>query len=135
MEARAREKAALAAGEKQKVEAPSETERALSVRDAELAAAVHAHNAVTRPVSLVEMHTYKKSAAAPVETKSTHRKAFDPSTDLDMKRLDPTKREDMLKTSVRTPPQPSLSPPPPWQSRGRAWPINRLDADGILREA
>jgi DNA-nicking Smr family endonuclease len=100
MEARARAAAALAAGEKQKVEAPSETERVMSARDADLAAAVHAHNAVTRPVSLVEMHTYTRTKAVPEESKKSHRKAFDPSTDLDLKRMDPSKREDMLKTSA-----------------------------------
>lgn len=94
-EARAR-KAAMGVNEKPKSSrnAPAE----VTNRDKDLAAQVAMYNSRARPVSLMEMHVHKRKTSDPEE--KAVRRPFDPSRDLDVTKSDPTKKADMIKSSI-----------------------------------
>ena len=69
-------------------------------RDKALSAHVAAHNSMSRPVSLMEMHVHTRKNADPNDEKTTVRRPFDPTRDLDLQRSDPTKKADMIKASI-----------------------------------
>lgn len=71
-------------------------------RDAVIAHQVASYNAVARPVSLMDMHQEKQKRKRQEDEQKgeTTRRAFDRETDLEIRKLDPRKKSDLLKSAA-----------------------------------